>query len=75
MEGGWRKIKGSFNPQGYRYETIGLSEVHPYQHVHNTANNGNMVVLGLTWQMNFGKQYRKSEKTLQNGGYDNGMVK
>lgn len=64
-----------FNPQGYRYETIGLSEVHPYQHVHNTANNGNMVVLGLTWQMNFGKQYRKSEKTLQNGGYDNGMVK
>lgn len=64
-----------FNPKGYRYEAIGLSEVHPYHHVHYTANNGNMVVLGLTWQMNFGKQYRKSEKTLQNGGYDNGMVK
>ena len=34
-----------------------------------------MLVLGLTWQMDFGKQYRKGEKTLQNGGYDNGMVK
>ena len=64
-----------FNPNGYRYETEGLSTVHPYSHTHWTANNGNMLVLGLTWQMDFGKQYRKGEKTLQNGGYDNGMVK
>jgi hypothetical protein len=65
-----------FNPDGYRYETEGLSAVHPYRHTHWTANNGNMVVLGLTWQMDFGKQYHKGmEKTLQNGGYDNGMVK
>ena len=64
-----------FNPDGYRYETIGLSAVHPYRHTNWTANNSNMLVLGLTWQMDFGKQYRKGEKTLQNGGYDNGMVK
>lgn len=64
-----------FNPDGYRYETEGLSAVHPYRHTNWTANNGNMVVLGLTWQMDFGRQYRKSEKTLQNGGYDNGMVR
>ena len=65
-----------FNPKGYRYETEGLSAVHPYRHIHWTANNGNMLVLGLTWQMDFGKQYHKGmEKTLQNGGYDNGMVK
>lgn len=64
-----------FNPDGYRYETIGLSAVHPYRHVNWTANNGNMLVLGLTWQMDFGKQFHKSEKTLQNGGYDNGMVR
>lgn len=77
----WRSLQAMvewycpFNRDGYRYETIGLSEVHPYRHVHWTANNGNMVVVGLTLQMDFGKQYRKSEKTLQNGGYDNGMVK
>ncbi len=64
-----------FNPNGYRYETEGLSAVHSYSHTHWTANNGNMVVLGLTWQMDFGRQFRKDEKTLQNGGYDNGMVK
>lgn len=64
-----------FNPLGYRYETIGLSAVHPYRHINWTVENGNMVALGLTWQMDFGRQYRKSEKTLQNGGYDNGMVR
>ena len=64
-----------FNPKGYRYEMEGLSVVHPYRHTHWTANNGNMLVFGLTWQMDFGKQYRKGEKTLQNGGYDNGMVR
>ena len=64
-----------FNPNGYRYETEGLSTVHPYRHINWTVNNGNMVVLGLTWQMDFGRQFNKGEKTLQNGGYDNGMVK
>lgn len=64
-----------FNKDGYRYETIGLSAVHPYHHTHWTANNGNMVVLGLTWQMDFGRKFHKGEKTLQNGGYDNGMVR
>lgn len=39
------------------------------------GDNGKMVVLGLTWQMDFGRQFRKGEKTLQNGGYDNGMVR
>ena len=64
-----------FNKEGYRYETIGLSAVHPYHHTHWTANNGNMLVLGLTWQMDFGRKFHKGEKTLQNGGYDNGMVR
>jgi hypothetical protein len=64
-----------FNKDGYRYETIGLSAVHPYRHTRWTANNGNLVVLGLTWQMDFGRKFHKGEKTLQNGGYDNGMVK
>ncbi len=77
----WRNLQAMlswhcpFNPDGYRYETIGLSEVHPYRHTNWTANNGNMLVLGLTWQMSYGKSFRKGEKTLDNGGYDNGMVR
>ena len=64
-----------FNKEGYRYETIGLSAVHPYRHTNWTANNANMLVLGLTWQMDYGKRFHKGEKTLNNGGYDNGMVR
>ena len=63
------------NPDGYRYETIGLSAVHSYRHVNWTVDNGNMVALGIIWQMDFGKRFNKGQKTLQNGGYDNGMVK
>lgn len=77
----WKSLTASamwlcpLNPDGYSYEVQGLSAVHPIRHTHWTADNGNMLVLSLTWQMDFGRQYRKSEKTLQNGGYDNGMVR
>ena len=45
----------SFNPKGYRDETEGLSAVHSYRHINWTSNNGNMLVFGLTWQVDFGK--------------------
>ena len=64
-----------FNPKGYRYETVGLSAVHPYRHTSHTVENGNMVVLGLIWQMEFGRQYHKGETTLRGESYDNGMVR
>lgn len=52
-----------------------LCAVYPFRHTNWTADNGNMAILGLTWQMDFGRQFRKGEKTLNNGGYDNGMVR
>ena len=70
-----RKTNWSIDPDGYRYETQGLSAVHPFHHVHRTVDNGNMLSLGLIWQMDFGRRFNKGEKTLQNGGYDNGMVR
>lgn len=77
----WKSLTASamwlcpLNPDGYSYEVQGLSAIHPFRHTHWTADNGNMFVLGLTWQMDFGRQFRKGEKTLNNGGYDNGMVR
>lgn len=77
----WRSLQAMlgwlcpFNPNGYRYETVGLSNVHSYRHTNWTICNSNMVMLTLFWQMDFGKGYQKGEKTLHNGGYDNGMVK
>ena len=64
-----------FNKEGYMYRTSSLSAVHPYSHTNWTADNGNMVVLGLTWRLNYGKAFNKGQKTLWNGGYDDGMVK
>ena len=64
-----------FNKEGYMYQTRSLSAVHPYIHTNWTADNGNMLVLGLTWKLNYGKAFNKGQKTLWNGGYDDGMVK
>lgn len=64
-----------FNNEGYKFETVGLSNVHPYHNTNWTANNGNMIALGIAWQINYGKSFKKGQKTLWNGGYDDGMVK
>ena len=64
-----------FNKDGFKYQTEGLSEIHPYKHTNWTANNGNMLTLGLTWSINYGKSFKKVHKSLSNGGYDDGMVK
>ncbi len=34
------------------------------KHAHRTGNNGNMVALGLIWQMDFDRQFSKGEKSL-----------
>ena len=77
----WKNLNASvvwhcpFNKKGFMYQTSGLSAVHPYCHTNWTSDNGNMVVLGLTWKFNYGKAFNKGQKTLWNGGYDDGMVK
>ena len=60
---------------GYKYESFGLSDIRPSHYYNYTKDNGNMVVLGVTWQINFGKEYNKLDKNLQNSGYDDGIVK
>lgn len=49
--------------------------MYPFRHTDWTADNGNMAILGLTWQMYFGRQFRRGQQTHQNGGYDNGMLR
>ena len=77
----WKDLTASatwhcpFNKNGYEYRTIGLSEMHPFDQVNRTVENSNMVVLGLTWRMNYGSSFKKGSKTLSNGGYDSGTVK
>ena len=81
VEYNWKSLNASvvwhcpFNKKGYMYQTSNLSAVHPYTHTNWTTDNGNMVVLSLTWKFNYGKAFNKGQKTLWNGGYDDGMVK
>lgn len=63
-----------FQNDGYKYETTHLSKVNPGYTVNWTKNNGNMVILSISYQANFGKSFKKNHKTLNNGSYDNGMV-
>lgn len=64
-----------FNPKGYEYKSECWSKVHPLTSKNNIGNNGNMIVIGATWKANFGKSFNKSQKTLQNGGYDSGIIR
>jgi len=63
-----------FNKKGYYYCTKGLSDMHKFVGENWTVENGNMIVLNLTWNFSFGKKFNKGNKTLWNGGYDNGVV-
>lgn len=63
-----------FNPKGYSYEFMSMSETHPLKHINWTSDNGNMISLGLSWNFEFGTSFKKGSKTLQNGGYDSGSV-
>lgn len=62
------------NSKGFYYSSICQSKVYSFQEEHWTVQNGNMVLLNLTWNLNFGKSFRKGSKTLNNGGYDAGIV-
>jgi len=64
-----------FNKKGYVYKSECWSKVHPLTQRNNIGDNGNMIVLGATWKGNFGKTFNKGQKTLQNGGYDSGIVR
>ncbi len=63
-----------FQKDGYKYQTTRLSRINPGYVVNWTKNNGNMLILSISYQANFGKSFKKNRKTLSNGGYDNGMV-
>jgi len=63
-----------FNKKGYMYGAKNLSEIHTAEQYNWTVENGNMIVVSLSWNFDFGKSFNKGNKTLWNGGYDSGTV-
>lgn len=63
-----------FNKNGYSYESKSMNTLTPWHRKNWTRENANMIALGVVYKANFGKSFKKGQKTLHNGGYDSGSV-
>ena len=50
-----------------------MSDVHPEYHIQSIRDNANMLVLGATYRLNFGKGKDKANRTLHNDGLEKGV--
>ena len=62
-----------FTRRGSKYERITVSDVHPEYHIQSIRDNANMLVLGATYRLNFGKGKDKANRTLHNDGLEKGV--
>lgn len=74
----WRDFwftAGIFNPfsnKGVTYKAKELSTVHPVNNEFSLKDGANMVVVGVTYRVNFGKTFKKAKQGLKNEGLDSG---
>lgn len=74
----WRDFwftTGIFNPfsdKGVMYKTNELSTIHPVNNEFCLKDGANMVVIGVTYRVNFGKTIKKAKQGLKNEGVDTG---
>ncbi|MEG2599984.1 MAG: TonB-dependent receptor [Muribaculaceae bacterium] len=69
------RISNIFKSDGWSYVSENLSSAHPSYSKVTIVSNANMVSLGVTYKVNFGKSFNKGRKTLKNDGYESGMKK
>lgn len=62
-------------PRGDEYHTRQLSPAAPYSQTITIPDNGNMVVLGLTWDLTYGTRKQRNGRSLHNRVSDQSMVK
>lgn len=62
-----------FTDRGWASKSITLSDVHPETNDIYIKDNANMILLNISYRVNFGKGFKKSKRTLQNGGIDTGV--
>ncbi len=67
FEAGWWYM---FDKKGTKYPSWGYSSVNPYFKDRYIKNNGNMIVLSVSYSANFGSLFRTSRRSLNNS--DNG---
>ncbi|MBR5332022.1 MAG: carboxypeptidase regulatory-like domain-containing protein [Muribaculaceae bacterium] len=65
-------IYNPFSNKGVMYKTKELSTIHPVNNEFCLKDGANMVVIGVTYRVNFGKTFKKAKQGLKNEGVDTG---
>lgn len=69
---GWMNL---FNKKGFEYPSWGYSKVNPYANERRIENNGNMVVLTVSYSANFGSIFRSARRSLNNSDNGSSLLK
>ena len=62
-----------FDKKGWIHKSENLSGVNPQKSETTIRNNANMLMLGLSFNLNYGKKLSKGKRTLKNTGYESGQ--
>ena len=64
-----------FDTKGTKYPSWGYSNVNPYYRERYIKNNGNMVVLSVSYSADFGSIFRSSSRSLNNSDNGSSLLK
>ncbi len=64
-----------FDKKGTKYPSWGYSSVNPYFKDRYIKNNGNMIVLSISYSADFGSLFRTSRRSLNNSDNESSLLK
>ena len=64
-----------FQPKGLQYPTKSYSPVNPSKRDRYIKNNGNMVMLSVSYDTNFGSIFRSGRRKLNNADRSSSLLK
>lgn len=62
-----------FTKRGSVYENIVVSDVHPEEYSQCIKDNANMLLLGVSYRLDFGKKQNNTKRSLNNEGIERGI--
>lgn len=62
-----------FTKRGSVYENIVVSDVHPEEYSQCIKDNANMLLLGVSYRLDFGKKRNNTKRSLNNEGIERGI--
>jgi hypothetical protein len=71
----WCCLYNLFMKNGANYLTESISKYNPGRSKVTIRDNGNMITLGLSWNMSFGKKFNKASRSINNADNGNSLLK